>query len=424
MYKKITDYPYMKIKGYGPIKKAEISLKKHNIIIGEQATGKSIIAKLFYTFSKIPVYLKNEIIDLTNHLIGLYNNPNYSKYDFSDHCSTFIMGIVGKYLSEAKENRYFEHNGYIQYNYNSKYHITVYRESFSVDFSLFGKAAYSSMSNIPKDILDKNRTLSRTILEKLIDSEFSINNDRVFFPAGRMTYIKDLKISETKNAIDLDFVDFISRIEELVSRDARTYFGSDYPPGVLKETYSILKGEFRRTIRNYLEISDNKGNPLNLDLSEISSGQKETLWILNGLRYYLLNKDEACFMTIEEPEAHIYPNAQYSIVKCIADFVNHHENNQVLITTHSPYILGAYNNLIYASIIGSKNNNSKLNHVNDIIPLNYWIQKNDIAAYKLIDGVLTDIMDFETGLINNYEIDEASRVMSYDFDRIFDYDND
>ncbi|HEX2900773.1 MAG TPA: AAA family ATPase, partial [Bacteroidia bacterium] len=42
------------IKGFGPIKDAEIEVKKLLVLIGEQASGKSTIAKLIYFFKSLP----------------------------------------------------------------------------------------------------------------------------------------------------------------------------------------------------------------------------------------------------------------------------------------------------------------------------------------------------------------------------------
>ena len=51
---------------------------------------------------------------------------------------------------------------------------------------------------------------------------------------------------------------------------------------------------------------------------------------------------------IEEPEAHLFPTAQKRIVQLLArTFNNTNSNFQIIVTTHSPYILSSFNNLIY-----------------------------------------------------------------------------
>mgnify|MGYP006206212493 CR=1 FL=1 len=48
---------------------------------------------------------------------------------------------------------------------------------------------------------------------------------------------------------------------------------------------------------------------------------------------------------IEEPEAHLFPVAQKHLIELLAIMVNRNEDNQLIITTHSPYILSSFNNL-------------------------------------------------------------------------------
>lgn len=49
----------IEIYNFGPIKEACFDIKKLNIIIGEQASGKSIISKLIYFFKNIAKYVSN-----------------------------------------------------------------------------------------------------------------------------------------------------------------------------------------------------------------------------------------------------------------------------------------------------------------------------------------------------------------------------
>lgn len=80
-----------------------------------------------------------------------------------------------------------------------------------------------------------------------------------------------------------------------------------------------------------------------------SFGQQEVLWVLNVLLYYVINNKNAYFI-IEEPESHLFPDAQKKIAEFIS-LARKGGKNQMFITTHSPYILGVINNLLYANKI-------------------------------------------------------------------------
>ena len=69
---------------------------------------------------------------------------------------------------------------------------------------------------------------------------------------------------------------------------------------------------------------------------------------MNLLFYYLLEGKPSCII-LEEPEAHLYPDSQKYMAEALATFA--HVGSQVIVTTHSPYILGEFNNLLYAAEI-------------------------------------------------------------------------
>jgi len=74
------------------------------------------------------------------------------------------------------------------------------------------------------------------------------------------------------------------------------------------------------------------------------------------------------------------------------------------VTTHSPYILTALNNLIYAYQVGQKNPDE----VNTLIPKQFWIDPRRVSAYFVENGTARSIMDEELQHINAEEIDRAS----------------
>lgn len=146
-----------------------------------------------------------------------------------------------------------------------------------------------------------------------------------------------------------------------------------------------------------------------------SSGQQETVWIFNMLLHLLINNTKA-FIILEEPEAHLYPEAQKKMVEILAFIAG--KSSNVLVTTHSPYILGAINNLIYAEKLGE---NPDLHHmVNEQVEEEFHIKNH--SAYFLEDGKMKSCVEEESegGLIVNEVIDGASSDINNLYDRLFD----
>jgi predicted ATPase len=120
---------------------------------------------------------------------------------------------------------------------------------------------------------------------------------------------------------------------------------------------------------------------------------------------------------IEEPEAHIFPKKQYEIVQYFAEIVNDDSLKPAIsITTHSPYILSAFNDLIEAGRLGAESDLS--GEVSAIIPDKYWVKPGEFKAYSIHDGKLESIMDKETGLINGEYLDAISNKIGGDFDAL------
>lgn len=94
----------------------------------------------------------------------------------------------------------------------------------------------------------------------------------------------------------------------------------------------------------------------------------------------------------------------------------------MIFSTHSPYILTALNNLIYAKNIIKEKPDLK-NEICKIIDESSLLDFDNLAVYYLDNGDICDILDYETNLINAEQIDKASNIILDDFDKIFNIQN-
>ena len=81
------------INNNGPIKTFEMEVEKFNLLIGEQATGKSTIAKSIYYLRTI----KTKIIDYLNQIYdtNTYNNQSQEKVWFDKAIKPDLKDIFG-----------------------------------------------------------------------------------------------------------------------------------------------------------------------------------------------------------------------------------------------------------------------------------------------------------------------------------------
>ncbi len=175
----------------------------------------------------------------------------------------------------------------------------------------------------------------------------------------------------------------------------------------------ILKGDYVYSLDGEkLYFKDNKF----VYIAQASSGQQEILWILLILFDIILN-NKKMFLVIEEPEAHIFPETQKQIMELIALAINV-TDSQILMTTHSPYILTSTNLLIH-----SANVENKITNEDTVIKKDMRLDKEKVGAYMLTHNgsfAYREIIDEETGLIEAREIDSVSDIINQVTDKLLD----
>jgi hypothetical protein len=126
---------------------------------------------------------------------------------------------------------------------------------------------------------------------------------------------------------------------------------------------------------------------------------------------------------VEEPESSVFPNTQYELARLFTWLTNQPMlNNSLAITTHSPYILTSFNNLIEAGQV-AKNKPELSEQVAKIIPERYWIKEGEFKAYAIEDGKLQSILN-ESGFVEGNYLDQVSETISDEFDRLIKLEYD
>ena len=159
---------------------------------------------------------------------------------------------------------------------------------------------------------------------------------------------------------------------------------------------------------------------INKCFKEANDGNKEYAgWIHEISKMFeSLTVPQNTDFIVEEPEQNLFPSTQKSLVENLVSTCNEngHEHGFTL-TTHSPYVLSALNNLIYAYQVGQKND------VSDIVPKQCWIAPSDVCAWMVMDnGTVEDIIDPELRHIMAEKIDSASTCINETFESLMKMD--
>ncbi|RKZ44280.1 MAG: hypothetical protein DRQ41_03195 [Gammaproteobacteria bacterium] len=288
-----------------------------------------------------------------------------------------------------------------------EYLLTIFNKFFGEHYLQQNPNAHIEYLSHCKIIL-KNGTIH---YDNLPQSKYKTT----LIPAGRAVYslISESLFSLTSEAISIDpmLLNFGRHIE--LSRKNFAHILSKELEPLLKD---ILKGHFKYVNGENRIYFENKQY---ITLDRASSGQQEVLpliLILMDVFYSgLLN-----FVTIEEPEAHLYPYSQYKLIELICRVYHcHFDKNRFIMTTHSPYILSAFNNYLFSYLVANVSELAKI-QVKTVIPAESWINPKQLATYYVSCGSAESIMDEATGLIADNEINDSSEEIAGDFDALLD----
>ena len=119
-------------------------------------------------------------------------------------------------------------------------------------------------------------------------------------------------------------------------------------------------------------------------LERASAGQQNVIRILQDMFTNMLY-NEITFRVIEEPEAHLHPIAQKRLMHIIA-LMRNHIDSQIVLTTHSPYLLAVLQNLLTAGQQSVKHPDATT-EIQEGIPELCWLLPADVEVYHLKGGI-------------------------------------
>ncbi len=419
----------------GPIRHCELQCTQFMTLTGFQASGKSTIAKAVYYFRTI----KDDIIELARE--QALNSKDTDSFEnelgldrrLENHLREKFLRTFGSSWGMEKEM-------FLEY---------CFTDELSVKISLVEDERYGTPNYIWVTICDelrqflrkKNHYLSVTTLgipeeelKKFKTEIYGLFRDEdtvVYIPAGRsmitllsqqLGYIYATMDEMQKRSLDNCTKDYLERILRLKPEFSEGLQGlALYPgaktflsPDTVKQALNLIKKILRGTYRysngeEQIVLEDGKYVKINYS----SSGQQECVWILNLLFYHLIQQKRTLFI-VEEPESHLFPESQKYISEFIALVVK--MGHSVLLTTHSPYVLGTLNNLLYAGTLAPKYQDN----ADKIISKLFWIEHDKFDSWFVEDGTIENCMDREIQMIQNERIDEISKVINADFDMLLE----
>jgi predicted ATPase len=344
------------VKDFGVLKDIDIVLNKTNLFIGDNGSGKSVLAKLITIVTSFDEYSDELLEQFKRFDIDFVEDDTVIEFiDTSD--DEIILSIINKkvkfaqkaidsmkMMQEKKDTLDFFHNP------NNLDTNSLLPKFFASKYIPADRNLISLFNNFISNLITSNIPLPKTLLEFSAQYNSARNE------------IKELELLNMK---------FVSQ-----NGKDKIYYDQD----------------------NYLPLENS------------SSGMQTALPLYLTIKYF--NQKKYHSILVEEPEQNLYPKSQIETIK----FIIENCDNNIFLMTHSPYVLSILNILIFAYKASNTNETLK-DKITKIIPISQQIDPDKFTAYLIEDGKSINIKS-KRGLISENSIDEISDIIDDEFSRL------
>ena len=355
----------IKIKQFGPIhegfveKDGYIPFSKVMIFCGPQGAGKSSVAKLYSTLSWIEKALVRG--DFNVKYLTQYNRfvKNYCAYQniqnyFNDNTFLHYCGEAYDFIYEKGHLRAILHDNN-QYLRPQIIYIPAERNILSV----LEKA--ENVKGLPSALNTLMDEFTAACRNMKTDIELPIND-------VRFRYDKLNKLSWIEST---DYTVRLSESSSGMQSVTPLYVVLDYLSRTIGANDVTKSQKEREAIRKRID-----------ELLKDDSLDAETRKLLIGQTSDTSNK--YLLSIVEEPEQNLYPSSQQQILNRLLA-INSAEYNQLVMTTHSPYIINYLSLAIKAAEIMKRLPSERSGEFDKIVPVTSTVDGKDVNVYEVTD---------------------------------------
>ena len=366
----------LNITDFGPINKANIELKKLNIVVGTNGSGKTTSSKLLYCFltsnSNEKEYLANMSINKRIRSTINYLLDNF-EFDFDNYLE--LTNLNNKLLLKSTDN---------SQNYQFNDNINLLKKIVD-ESQIKNKETYLEKINAIEYALEINSIEHRQFFEvssSLINSEFRINdlkldksNVQIYGKQKDNELLCKLDYTESKFGFIMDKGDLNSiNIKNIIYIDSPSIFNSkSVSEAVILRNQPYHFRFLSRILRTHKNNDDVYDSLFNQKLDEFKD---KITTLIGGFIYYNDEKDEFFFkkdnydysmnntasgvkqlgiiqillsnrkltenwlLIIDEPEVNLHPEYQIKLAEILV-LAAKDLNCKIYLNTHSPFLAEA-----------------------------------------------------------------------------------
>lgn len=369
----------IRIKNFGPLKEGFketlpdgsvndwLDVKKVTVFIGNQGSGKSVVAKLISTFTWMEKALTRGDYEkrhferkgnFVNQRLTYHRLENYflrdkdAVLDYRGHSFNFHFENGNLTIEDARNGQYPLPQ--IMYVPADRNFIANVRTPKAL------KQITPSLSELVTEMINAGLTMKAPMSLPINDEvyvEYNRLND-IFYVKGKDYRIK---LSEAS-----------SGFQSIVPLHLTSWYLSDSVKKYGENEKELMSSEERERFRKrFKEINENPSLTEELRriaISELGKGFTKTAFI----------------NIVEEPEQNLFPSSQRGMLNSLLEYNNMNDGNKLIMTTHSPYLINYLTLAVEANKLKSRVNTDELKvKLNKIVPLNSTLNGEDLLIYEL-----------------------------------------
>lgn len=380
----------IKIKNFGPIREGFVGndgwldIEKVTVFIGNQGSGKSTVAKLVSTLS----WIEKDLFRSDGSTLRFRKQERIFKKYLEYH-------RIDSYLKKNTEIQYEGKAYRINYIPGKPLDIQKMEEEYTLPKITYFPAERNFVSSVKKSRSGQKLTLWSQSLQEFKET----------FQEAKESFKEKATFHLPISNVDLEYNKL---------NDVLYVKGPDYKIQLADSASGFQSFVPLFVVANY--VSKLLEKEQEMDEQQRDTFKKESAKILSDKTYteeqkrILLSNLAAQFNIkrtlniIEEPEQNLFPTSQQGMLYKLLEFNNKSKENQLIITTHSPYVINFLMLAIKASEIErkAKANKDVKSKIYEIVPEKATTPLNSVTIYELneVDGTITKL-EQSTGLPSN-----------------------
>ena len=366
----------IRVQNFGPLRHNEnwIDVNKVTLLIGNQGSGKSTVAKLISTFTWIEKALNRGDYTIKNlerkskfknTFLSYHRIQNYLRVntiiEYIGESYNFIFKDGSLHITKSKVMSELPQIMYVPAERNFLTYIETFKEL---------KVSSPSLREFRDEYKNAQKNIKGQYKLPIADAnlEYDRQNDILHLRGNDYK----LRISETSSG----YQSFIPLYIVSYNLSQSVLAKSEHAP--------MSEDERERFKKLVLDIVNNK---------KFTEEQRRSAISALPTRF-----NKSSFINIvEEPEQNLFPTSQWKVLGCLLQMNNTCENNQLIMTSHSPYIINYLTLFVKAHSIKQNIDIQHIKALENVVPEGSYIDPEQLRIYEFDD------VTGEYRLLDNYK---------------------